>query len=206
MATMTPDQLERIIEAALMVADGPLTITQIQKLFPENELPTTMDIHDALHSLKQHYDQRGIELREVANGYRFQAKVDLSPWLAKLWEERPPRYSRAFLETLAIIAYRQPLTRAEIEAVRGVAVSSPIIKALLEREWVRIVGYREIPGKPALYATTKEFLDYFNLKSLAELPTLAELKDLDAQISNLQVQLALEEQIADEEVAEEDHA
>ena len=203
---MTPDQLERIIEAALMVADGPLTITQIQKLFPENELPTTMDIHDALHSLKQHYDQRGIELREVANGYRFQAKVDLSPWLAKLWEERPPRYSRAFLETLAIIAYRQPLTRAEIEAVRGVAVSSPIIKALLEREWVRIVGYREIPGKPALYATTKEFLDYFNLKSLAELPTLAELKDLDAQISNLQVQLALEEQIADEEVAEEDHA
>ncbi|OGT47874.1 MAG: SMC-Scp complex subunit ScpB [Gammaproteobacteria bacterium RIFCSPHIGHO2_12_FULL_41_20] len=191
---MTPNQLECIIEAALMVTDNPLTLAQIQKLFSEAELPTTIDIHAALHSLKQRYADRGIELREIASGFRFQAKAEFSPWLAKLWEEKPPRYSRAFLETLAIIAYQQPITRAEIESIRGVTVSSPIIKSLLEREWIRIVGYREIPGKPALYATTKEFLDYFNLKNLAELPTLAELKDLDAQFSSLQIQLALEEQ------------
>lgn len=189
--SISSKQLQQILEAALMVAGRPLTIAHLQKLFEESDLPTSAEILAGLQALKTHYAESGIELSEVASGYQFQAKTELSTWLSKLWEERPPRYSRAVLETLALIAYRQPITRAEIEEIRGVTVSSHIVKTLLEREWVRVIGYREVVGKPALYGTTKAFLDHFNLTSLDELPTLAELKDLDLQEAKLQVQLEL---------------
>ncbi len=189
--SIAPEQLQRIIESAIMVAGQPLTVTQMQKLFDEAEQPSTSELKTILQAIRTQYTNSGIELREVASGFQFQAKTELSPWLSKLWEERPPRYSRAVLETLALIAYRQPLTRAEIEEVRGVAVSSHIVKTLLEREWIRVIGYRDVPGKPALYGTTKLFLDHFNLTSLDELPTLAEIKDLESQEAKLQVQLEL---------------
>ncbi|MBX3709745.1 MAG: SMC-Scp complex subunit ScpB [Gammaproteobacteria bacterium] len=191
---MTLEKMRAIIEAALMVAGHPLTVLSLQNLFPEEGRPTTAEVKSIINTLKEHHlnENSGVELQEVASGYRFQAKAEFSPWLAKLWEERAPRYSRAFLETLVIIAYKQPITRAEIEEIRGVTVSSNIIKTLQERAWIRIIGYREVPGKPAIYGTTKEFLDYFNLKSLTDLPTLAEFKDLAAQEEQLQVQLALE--------------
>jgi segregation and condensation protein B len=188
----TPEQLQNIIEAALMVAGRPLTIANIQKLFDENAEPNAQEIRTAIQALNERYTNSAIELREVASGFQFQAKTDYAPWLSRLWEERPPRYSRAFLETLALIAYRQPITRAEVEEIRGVAVNSAIIKTLMEREWVRIMGYKDVPGKPALLGTTKAFLDHFNLKSLDELPTLAELKDLDSQEAKLQIQLELQ--------------
>jgi len=190
---MTSEQLTHIIEAALMVAGRPLTPAQLQKLVTEEGSTISLnDIKAILESLQNEYQSKGIQLRETASGFQFQAKVELSSWLQKLWEERPPRYSRAFLETLSLIAYRQPITRAEIEEIRGVAVNTTILKTLLEREWVKIMGYREVPGKPALYGTTKQFLDHFNLKNLEELPTLAELKDLDSQEAKLQVQLELD--------------
>ncbi len=203
MNEMTPEQLECIIEAAVMVAEQPLTVAQIQKLFPESELPSTQEIRDAIQNLQQRYADRGIELHEVASGFQFQAKVSLSPWLSKLWEERPPRYSRAFLETLAIIAYRQPVTRAEIEDIRGVSVSSSIFKTLLERDWIKLVGYKDIPGKPAIYGTTKTFLDHFNLKSLRELPTLEEIQALAAPPEVLPVQLAFDNGVQEAEQQEE---
>ncbi len=184
-------QLQKILEAAIMVAGKPVSVTQLQKLFDEAEQPNTQEIRAALQIIAENYQESGIELREIASGFQFQAKVEMSPWLTKLWEERPARYSRALLETLSLIAYRQPITRAEIEDIRGVVVSSHITKTLLEREWVRVVGYREVPGKPALYGTTKTFLDHFNLKSLAELPTLADINDLESQESKLQIQLQL---------------
>jgi segregation and condensation protein B len=193
MMNITAEQLQNILEAAIMVAGRPLSVAQMQKLFEEAQQPSALDIKTALTCLQEKYLPSGIELREVASGFQFQAKVELSAWLSKLWEDRPPRYSRAFLETLALIAYRQPITRAEVEEIRGVTVSSQIMKALLEREWVRIIGHRDVPGKPALYATTKVFLDHFNLKSLDELPTLAALKDLDSQEAKLQIQLELTE-------------
>jgi segregation and condensation protein B len=191
---MTLEQTQAIIEAAIMVAGHPLTAASLQNLFPEDKRPSTSDIKAIISTLKERYQHEGsgIELQEVASGYRFQAKSELSPWLSRLWDERQPRYSRAFLETLVIIAYKQPITRGEIEEIRGVTVSSHIIKTLQEREWVRVIGYREIPGKPAIYGTTKEFLDYFNLKSLTDLPSLTEFKDLAVQDEKLQVQLALE--------------
>ncbi len=194
MSIMTIEKMQAIIEAALMVAGQPLTVVSLQNLFPEEERPSTTDIKTILMALKDRHQQAnsGVELKEVASGYRLQAKAELSPWLSKLWEERAPRYSRAFLETLVIIAYKQPITRAEIEEIRGVTVSSNIMRTLQEREWVRIIGYREVPGKPAIFGTTKNFLDYFNLKSLTDLPTLAEFKDMEAQEAQLQVQLALE--------------
>lgn len=194
MSQMTAEQMQAIIEAALMVAGQPLTVAAIQKLFPEDEnQPSSTDIKNAIAGIRDGLSARssGIELKEVASGFRFQAKAELSPWLAKLWEERAPRYSRAFLETLAIIAYKQPITRAEIEEIRGVTVSGHIVKTLQEREWVRVLGYREVPGRPEILGTTKEFLDHFNLKSLSELPTLAEFKSLEAQEAKLQVELAL---------------
>jgi segregation and condensation protein B len=188
---ITPEKLQQILEAALMVAGHPLSIENMKKLFDENDAPSTNDIKDAIAALHEKYANSGIYLADIASGFQFQARHELSAWLAKLWEERPPRYSRAFLETLALIAYRQPITRAEIEDVRGVTVSPHIIKTLMEREWVRVVGYREVPGKPALLGTTKTFLDYFNLKNLNDLPTLAEIKDLASQEAKLQVQLEL---------------
>ena len=194
MSLMSLEKMQAIIEAAIMVAGHPLSIAALQSLFPEEGQPSTADIKSLVLSIQERYqhEHSGIELQEVASGYRFQAKAEFSPWLAKLWEERAPRYSRAFLETLAIIAYKQPITRGEIEEIRGVTVSSNIMKTLQEREWIRVIGFREVPGKPAIYGTTKEFLDYFNLKSLTSLPTLAEFKDLAAQEEQLQVQLALE--------------
>lgn len=192
MTTMTPEKMQSIIEAALMIAGQPLTVSSMQNLFPEEERPSTPEIKNLLSMIQERHVNSGIELKEVASGYRLQARAELSPWLAKLWEERAPRYSRAFLETLAIIAYKQPITRAEIEEIRGVTVSSNIVKTLMEREWIRIIGHREVPGRPAIFGTTKEFLDYFNLKSLSELPSLAEFKDLEAQDAQLQVQLAME--------------
>lgn len=192
MSLMTAEKLQAIIEAALMVAGRPLPVPALQNLFNEDERPGTAEIHTALDGIRERHKDSGIELYQVASGYRLQAKTDLSPWLAKLWEERPARYSRAFLETLAIIAYKQPITRAEIEEIRGVTVSTNIMKTLTEREWVRLIGFRDTPGKPALYGTTKTFLDHFSLPSLTNLPTLAEFKDMQTHDAELQVQLALE--------------
>src|SRR3990167_2535223 len=189
---MTPEKVQSIIEEALMIAGRPLSIAAIQNIFPEDERPNNVDIKAVLKAIRERYEHTGIELHEVASGYRLQAKAELSPWLSKLWEERTPRYSRAFMETLAIIAYKQPITRAEIEEIRGVTVSSSIVKTLMEREWIRVIGFREVPGKPAIYATTKQFLDYFNLKSLSELPSLQEFQNIETQDAQLQIKLALE--------------
>lgn len=172
-------QLKNILEAALLASGQVLSIDRMLSLFVDELQPDRNEICEALDEIALECETRGIELKLVSSGYRFQAKQDYSTWVSRLWEERPPRYSRALLETLVLIAYRQPITRGEIEDVRGVSVSSHIIKTLQEREWVRVVGHRDVPGKPGLYATTKEFLDYFNLKSLQELPTLSEIRDLD---------------------------
>ncbi len=173
-------QLDLILEAALLAAGKPLSVVQLEGLFEEREKPARGDLMEALGRLADHYRDRAIELQEVAGGYRFQIRASYAPWVGRLWEEKPARYSRALLETLALIAYRQPITRGEIEDVRGVAVSSNIVRTLLEREWIRVVGHRDVPGRPALYATTREFLNYFNLKSLDQLPPLSEIRDLDA--------------------------
>jgi len=192
MSEMTPEKLQTIIEAALMVAGHPLSINALQKLFTDDDRPENNDLKKALEDIRERHKDSGIELHEVASGYRLQAKTELSPWLARLWEERPARYSRAFMETLAIIAYKQPVTRAEIEEIRGVTVSSNIIRTLMEREWVRVIGQLDVPGKPSIYGTTKSFLDNFNLKSIKEMPSLAEFKSLEVQDAELQVQLAIE--------------
>ena len=176
---MNPQQLKNIIEAALLATDHPLSIDRILSLFIDSEQPSRDEIKEALQTIAEDYAEKGIELKEVSKGYRIQVKTDVAPWVSRLWEERPTRYSRALLETMVLIAYKQPVTRADIEDVRGVAVSSYIIKTLLEREWIRVLGHREVPGRPSLYGTTKEFLDYFGLKSLEELPPLSEIKDLD---------------------------
>jgi segregation and condensation protein B len=186
--------LKRIIEAALLAAGNPLTTTQLLALFGENEATSHDEIARAIASLQADCESRGIELLEVASGFRYQVRQDVHPWVARLWTERPSRYSRALLETLALIAYRQPITRAEIEQIRGVAVSTHIVKTLEEREWIRVVGHRDVPGKPALFGTTRGFLDYFNLKSLDELPSLGEIRDLE----DLDPQLALGPPTADD--------
>jgi segregation and condensation protein B len=179
---MSQEKIKNIIEAALMVSTKPLSISSLLSLF-ENEMslqPERNDIRAALEGLQQDYLERGIELAEIASGFRFQARDEYAPWVNHLFDERPPRYSRALLETLAIIAYRQPITRGEIEAIRGVSVSGTIIKTLFEREWIKGVGHRDVPGKPELLVTTKAFLDYFNLKKLSDLPALADIKDFDS--------------------------
>ena len=178
---MTPmDQsfITRIVEAALMAANQPLTLAQLHGLFSLDDPAPDDSVEQALEALREGCADRGVELVELASGFRFQVKADVHPWVARLWTERQTKYTRATLETLALIAYRQPITRGEIEQVRGVAVSSNIIKALEEREWIRVVGHRDVPGKPALFGTTKGFLDYFGLKRLDELPPLSELKDI----------------------------
>lgn len=178
---MNEAELKQLIEAAIFAADSPLSLERLLKLFAtDDQAVTRRDINEALNAIEKDCETRGIELKQVASGYRFQVKPSVAPKVSQLWEEKPQRYSRALLETLALIAYRQPVTRGEIEDVRGVAVSSHIIKTLIEREWVQVVGHREVPGRPALYATTREFLDYFNLSSLDQLPSLKELQDLDA--------------------------
>lgn len=172
MAKLNSEQLKQLIEAAIFVADEPLSKEKLQQTVLEGLQVSNKKLQLALDELKLDYQPRGIQLVEVASGYRFQSMDSLSPWLSKMWHEAVPRYSRAMLETLALIAYRQPITRGEIEDVRGVAVSSHIIKTLTERDWVKVVGHKEVPGRPALLATTKGFLDYFNLKSLADLPPM----------------------------------
>ena len=180
-------EIKRIVEAILFAADKPMTAKQVQQIFPEIEQPALDDIQAAIEVISEEYGaMRAVELKRVASGYRFQVKSDLAYWVARLFEEKPPKYSRALLETLAIIAYRQPVTRGDIEDVRGVAVSSNIIRTLLEREWIRVVAHKEAPGRPALYGTTKQFLDYFDLSSLHELPTLQEIKDLDLSVASNQ--------------------
>jgi segregation and condensation protein B len=164
--------VKHIVEAALFVAQKPLSLAELQALFPEDGQPEAAELRAALAELAQAFQSRPIELKEVATGFRFQVREALSPWVSRLFEERPARYSKAFLETLAIIAYRQPVTRGEIEEIRGVAVSTQIIRGLMERDWVQVVGHKEVPGRPGLYATTRQFLDYFNLKGLDELPPL----------------------------------
>ena len=171
--------LKRIVEAALLAAAQPLSLPQLSSLFLENETPTHEDLAKAIEELTNDCADRGVELVEVASGFRYQVRQDVHAWVARLWTERQTKYSRALLETLALIAYRQPITRGEIEQIRGVAVSTNIIKTLEEREWVRVVGYRDVPGKPALYGTSRTFLDYFNLKSLDELPPLAEIREIE---------------------------
>jgi len=172
-------QLKNIVEAALLAAGKALNLDQLLTLFEEDQQPDKKDLRAVLTELSDDYTGRGIEIVEVASGWRIQIRSDYSRWVSRLWDEKPGRYSRALMETLALIAYRQPITRGEIEEIRGVSVSSHITKTLLEREWVRVVGQRDVPGRPSLYGTTRTFLDYFNLKSLDELPTLAEIRDLD---------------------------
>ncbi len=171
-------QLKRILEGALFASTHPLSFEQLTQLFAEDNAPTHDELAQALLELQAGNAERGVELIEVASGYRYQVQHDVYPWVSRLWTERQSRYSRALLETLALIAYRQPITRGEIEQIRGVVVSTNIIRTLEEREWVRVVGHRDMPGRPALYGTTKQFLDYFNLKSLDQLPALSEIRDL----------------------------
>lgn len=183
---MDAEILKKVIEGAVFAAGHPLTIEQLGFLFDEAERPDVATLRNVLDALKQDYQDRGIELREVASGFRFQVRQETGPWVSRLWDEKPSRYSRALLETLALIAYRQPITRSEIEEIRGVSVSSHIIKTLIERDWIRVAGHRDVPGRPALFATTRDFLDNFNLKGLAELPSLSEIRDLDRINEELQ--------------------
>jgi segregation and condensation protein B len=176
---MQIEQLKAIIEAALLAASQPLSVAQLGELFIEEDEVDRAQIAMALEMLADDCQNRGVELKEVGTGFRYQVRQQVHPWVSRMWTEKPSRYSRALLETLALIAYRQPITRPEIEQIRGVVVSSNIVKTLEEREWVRVVGHRDVPGKPALYGTTRGFLDYFNLKSLDELPQLSEIRDME---------------------------
>ena len=184
------NKLIQIIEAALLSASRPLSIQEIQKLFPTDQTPSKEDIKETLNEIEDLCAKRGVELKRVSSGYRMQVKQSLSAYIAKLWEEKPQRYSKATLETLALIAYRQPITRGEIEQIRGVSVGTQLIRGILERGWIKIVGQRDVPGRPSLYATTKEFLDYFGLQHLRELPGLPDLPDIDS----LDMKLPLEEE------------
>lgn len=197
-------ETKRIVEAILFAANRPMTPKQVQQVFPEIEQPEMQEIQAAIEAIIEDYRFRPVELKQVASGYRFQVKQELSRWVSRLFEEKPPKYSRALLETLAIIAYRQPATRGDIEDIRGVSVSSNIIHTLLEREWIRVVAHKEVPGRPALYGTTKQFLDYFNITSLNELPTLQEIQNLDLPVDDMQqpMQVKSEEQEANEQPEE----
>lgn len=186
---MESQQLKNIVEAALLASGGPLTVDQLCALFGERDAPERQEVRAVLKQLQEEYADRGVELKQVASGFRFQVRESMSSWLTKLWEERPPRYSRALMETLAIIAYRQPVTRGDVEDIRGVSVTTNIIRTLLERNWIKVVGHRDVPGKPAMFGTTREFLDYFDLKKLDDLPPLAELAELEPT----SVQLELEQ-------------
>lgn len=199
------EYLQKIIEGALLAAGEALSVDKIHSLFEEHEAPEKQEIKDALLALQENCRDRGFGLVEVASGWRFQVLEELATWVNRLWEEKPQKYSRALLETLSLVAYRQPLTRGDIEEVRGVAVSSHIIKTLTERDWVKVVGHRDVPGRPALYATTKQFLDYFGLKSLDELPTLGELRDIDELNGSLdfaEAEIIAGEAVEDEVVLE----
>ncbi len=202
---MNPEEipLHLIVESILLSANEPMDEKRLLEVV-NGELPvfTLDEIRKALALLVENYQNRSFELKKIASGYRFQVLPDYAHWVRRLWHEKPPRYSKAILETIALIAYRQPITRAEIEEVRGVAVSSHIIKTLLERQWVRVCGHKEVPGRPALYATTRQFLDYFNLTSLTELPTLNDLQDLESAETMLAQQLELEGFSSNKEIIE----
>ncbi len=197
--------LKSILEAVLLAADEPLDRAALASVFAEDEQPGDSEIAQALAELDADYAERGLELKEVASGFRIQVREEVNPWVSRLWEERPQRYSRALLETLALIAYRQPITRGDIEEVRGVSVRSNIIRTLQEREWIRVVGHRDVPGKPALFGTTKAFLDYFNLSSLDDLPSLAEIKDMDSFEPELDLELVAEAAEGEEQAPDEDN-
>lgn len=188
-----PDELKNIIEAAIMVTEEPITVDRLLGMFTDATKPERAIINELLLELEQDYANRGFELKRIDKGYRLQTREEYSPWLARLTAGRPPRYSRALLETLAIIAYRQPVTRGEIEEIRGVAVSTDIIRTLVDREWVRQVGVRDVPGKPALFATTRAFLEYFNLEGLSQLPSLQEIRDMDTIADELNMKLPLDD-------------
>jgi segregation and condensation protein B len=187
---MNTELIKKIVEGALLAAGRPLDISQLEKLFADDERPPRDQLRAAIEDIQADCRGRGYDVVQVASGFRFQVSDELAPWINRLWEEKPKRYSRAMLETLALIVYRQPLTRGDIELVRGVAVSSDIIRALQEREWIAVVGHRDVPGRPALYATTKQFLNYFNLKSLQQLPALGEIKDFAELDPELELALA----------------
>lgn len=189
-------QMKCILEGALLAAGETLNLDRFAALFDDHERPTPEALRELLGEIADEYAGRGIELKEVASGFRIQVRKEFGHWVSRLWTEKPPRYSRALLETMALIAYRQPITRGEIEEIRGVTVSSEMIKSLLERDWVRIVGHRDVPGRPALYATTHDFLDYFDLKSLDELPTLSEIRDLDKVNPELQLEVTPDATVA----------
>lgn len=177
---MDNEKLKPVLEALFAASDKPLSVNQLFELFVGDiDQPNKDDIRKAIEDLTEKYQHGGIELRQVASGFRLQVRADFETWVARLLQQKPPRYSRALMETLALIAYRQPITRGEIEDIRGVSVSTNIIRTLEERDWVKSLGHKEVPGRPTLYGTTREFLDYFNLKSLNELPTLAEIRDID---------------------------
>ncbi|MFT6694171.1 MAG: segregation and condensation protein B [Pseudohongiellaceae bacterium] len=190
------NKVKMIVEGLLLAAGRPLTLDAIGQIFAEDEMPDNSELQAVMAAIDESCNDRGFELKETASGFRFQVKQELSEWIGKLWEERPPRYTRALLETLALVAYRQPLTRGDIEEIRGVGVSSNIVRTLLDREWIRVVGHRDVPGRPAMFATTRQFLDYFNLKSLQELPPLADIKDLVEKSTELD----LEDGLADARV------
>ncbi len=186
---MDSNKLQKIVDALLLSADKPLSVENLFKFFDEEDLVNRQDIRNALENLQKCNADRGFELKQVASGYRYQTREEYKHWVSKHWDERPPRYSRALLETLALIVYRQPTTRAEIEDIRGVAVSSNIIKTLLEREWVRVVGHKEVPGRPAMYGSTRQFLDYFNLDSLDQVPSLSEIQDIEKLYPELDLKI-----------------
>ncbi|MED5412776.1 MAG: SMC-Scp complex subunit ScpB [Pseudomonadota bacterium] len=178
MGSDVDNKVKMIVEGLLLAAGRPLTLDSISQVFSVRERPDRKELKVVMQAIADGCDDRGFELKEVASGYRFQVKQELSEWVAKLWAEKPPRYTRALLETLSLVVYRQPITRGDIEEVRGVSVSPNIIRTLIDREWIRVVGHRDVPGRPAMFATTKQFLDYFNLKSLQDLPPLSEIKEL----------------------------
>ena len=191
---MDEREIKNVLEAALLAAGRPLSLDQLSGLFGKRGAPSRDDIRAALATLTDDYVDRGIELKRVASGYRIQIRRSMGDWLMPLWEERAPRYSRALLETLALVAYRQPITRGEIEEVRGVAVSTNIVRTLQERGWIRVVGHRDVPGKPAMFGTTKEFLNYFGLTKLEDLPPLSEIRDLDGLAPELDFPQTLPQQ------------
>lgn len=198
---MDEGQIKNVIEATLLAAGRPLSVDELLAVFGDHARPERAKVRQALKTLQGEYESRPVSVKEVASGFRVQIDTKYTDWISRLWEERPPRYSRALLETLALMAYRQPITRGEIEEIRGVSVSTNIVRTLLERNWVRVVGHRDVPGRPAMYGTTHEFLDYFGLKRLDELPSLAELRDIDS--INIQLELPATESDEPADVVEE---
>ena len=190
-------KLSQVIEAVLLSASRPIDVQEIERVFPEDEKPTREEIRQALQDIEEQCKDRGVELKKVSSGYRLQVRQTLSSYVSKLWEERPQRFSKATLETLALIAYRQPITRGEIEEIRGVTIGTQLMRGLMERGWVKIVGQRDVPGRPSLYSTTKEFLDYFGLQHLRELPDLPDLPDL--QSLDMELPLETDNSSADKE-------